>query len=38
LTPYFKIDEQIKQDNRAVGLLSMIISISISYVIGASVT
>ncbi|SDC00304.1 putative membrane protein [Paenibacillus sp. UNCCL117] len=38
LTPYFKIDEQIQQDNRAVGLISMILSISLSYVIGASVT
>ncbi len=38
LTPYFKIDEEIKKDNKAVGLLSMIISIGISYVIGASVT
>ncbi|WP_159882870.1 DUF350 domain-containing protein [Paenibacillus puerhi] len=38
LTPYFKIDEQIQQDNRAVGLLSMMISVSLSYVIGASVT
>ncbi|AFC33054.1 hypothetical protein PM3016_6424 [Paenibacillus mucilaginosus 3016] len=38
LTPYFKIDEQIKNDNRAVGLISMMISISLSYVIGACVT
>lgn len=38
LTPYFKIDEQIQKDNKAVGFLSMIISISMSYVIGASVT
>lgn len=38
LTPYFKIDEQIQKDNRAVGFLSMILSISLSYVIGASVT
>jgi putative membrane protein len=38
LTPYFNIDEQIKKDNKAVGLLSMMISVSISYVIGASVT
>ncbi|WJH34989.1 DUF350 domain-containing protein [Paenibacillus aurantius] len=38
LTPYFKIDEQVKNDNKAVGLISMIISISVSYVIGASVT
>ncbi|MDQ1910223.1 DUF350 domain-containing protein [Paenibacillus sp. GD4] len=38
LTPYFKIDEEIKNDNRAVGFISMVISISLSYVIGASVT
>ncbi|NOU91809.1 DUF350 domain-containing protein [Paenibacillus sp. LMG 31456] len=38
LTPYFKIDEEIQKDNKAVGFLSMIISISISYVIGASVS
>ncbi|WP_371753207.1 DUF350 domain-containing protein [Ferviditalea candida] len=37
LTPIFKIDEEIQKDNRAVGLISMIISISLSYVIGASV-
>ncbi|NEW08174.1 DUF350 domain-containing protein [Paenibacillus sp. SYP-B3998] len=38
LTPYFKIDEEIKNDNKAVGLLSMMISISLSYVVGACVT
>ncbi|TDG00958.1 DUF350 domain-containing protein [Paenibacillus piri] len=38
LTPYFKIDEQIQKDNRAVGFLSLIISVSISYVVGACVT
>lgn len=38
LTPYFKIDDEIKNDNKAVGLLSMVLSISLSYVIGASVT
>lgn len=38
LTPVFKIDAEIQKDNRAVGLLSMILSISISYVVGASVT
>ncbi|MDB5055072.1 MAG: hypothetical protein JWM44_3122 [Bacilli bacterium] len=38
LTPLFKIDDEIKKDNRAVGLITLIISISISYVIGASVT
>ncbi|MGQ3479209.1 DUF350 domain-containing protein [Paenibacillus sp. TY11] len=38
LTPVFSIDQEIKEDNRAVGLFSMIISISLSYVIGASLT
>lgn len=38
LTPHFRIDEEIKNDNRAVGFLSMIISISMSFVIGACVT
>lgn len=38
LTPVFRVDEEIQRDNRAVGLLSMLISVSLSYVIGASVT
>ncbi|MCF6092557.1 DUF350 domain-containing protein [Microaerobacter geothermalis] len=38
MTPRFKIDEEIGKDNRAVGLLSMIISIGLSYVVGASIT
>jgi putative membrane protein len=38
LTPVIRIDEEIRKDNRAVGLLSMVLSISISYVVGASVT
>jgi putative membrane protein len=38
LTPFFKTDEEIKKDNRAVGLITMIISVSMSYIIGASVT
>ncbi|WP_394233164.1 DUF350 domain-containing protein [Niallia oryzisoli] len=38
LTPTFKIDEEIEHDNRAVGLISMVISIGLSYVIGASIT
>lgn len=38
LTPLFKVDTEIQRDNRAVGLLSMMISISVSYVIGACVT
>lgn len=37
MTPKFKIDEEIAKDNRAVGLLSMMISIGLSYVIGASI-
>lgn len=36
-TPKFKIDEEIKNDNRAVGLISLIISVGLSYVIGASI-
>jgi putative membrane protein len=38
LTPSFKIDEEIKNDNRAVGLISMVISIGLSYVIGAGIS
>lgn len=37
LTPKFKIDEEIEKGNKAVGLISMIISVSLSYVIGASI-
>jgi putative membrane protein len=37
LTPKFNIDDEIKNDNRAVGLISMMISIGLSYVIGASI-
>ncbi len=37
LTPKFNIDNEIKNDNRAVGLISMMISIGLSYVIGASI-
>jgi putative membrane protein len=38
LTPVFRIDDEIAKDNRAVGLLAMIISISLSYIIGAALT
>jgi putative membrane protein len=38
LTPRFKIDEEIQNENRAVGLISMIISIGLSYVIGAGIS
>lgn len=37
LTPTYKIDQEIGNDNRAVGLISMIISIGLSFVIGASI-
>ncbi|TSB48001.1 DUF350 domain-containing protein [Alkalicoccobacillus porphyridii] len=37
LTPSFKVDEEIRRDNRAVGLISMIISVGLSYVIGAGI-
>ena len=38
LTPGFKVDEEIKNDNKAVGLLAMIISIGVSYIIGAGIS
>lgn len=37
LTPKFKIDHEIQNDNRAVGFISMVISIGLSYVIGAGI-
>lgn len=37
MTPGFKVDEEIENDNRAIGLISMIISIALSYVIGAGI-
>lgn len=37
LTPKFKVDDEIEQDNRSVGLISMIISVGLSFVIGASI-
>ncbi|MCA0758035.1 DUF350 domain-containing protein [Paenibacillus sp. N4] len=37
LTPVFRIDEEIAKDNRAVGLIAMLIPVSLSYVIGATV-
>ncbi|MFB6467922.1 DUF350 domain-containing protein [Cytobacillus sp. Hz8] len=38
LTPKFKIDEEIEKDNRAVGFISMAISIGLSFVIGAGIS
>lgn len=37
LTPMFKVDEEISKDNRAVGIISFIISVGISFVIGAGI-
>lgn len=37
LTPKFNIDKEIANDNRAVGFISMVISIGLSYVIGAGI-
>ncbi|WP_077619015.1 DUF350 domain-containing protein [Bacillus sinesaloumensis] len=37
LTPKFNIDVELKKDNRAVGFISMIISVGLSYVIGAGI-
>ncbi|BCB05067.1 DUF350 domain-containing protein [Bacillus sp. KH172YL63] len=38
LTPKFKIDEEIENDNRAVGFISLVISVGLSYVIGAGIS
>ncbi|MFA9558672.1 DUF350 domain-containing protein [Evansella sp. AB-rgal1] len=37
LTPGFKVDEQLQQDNRAVGLISFILSVSLSFIIGVTI-
>ncbi len=37
LTPGFKVDEEIQRDNRAVGLIALVLSVGLSYVIGASI-
>ncbi|WP_147545560.1 DUF350 domain-containing protein [Rubeoparvulum massiliense] len=38
MTPRFHVDQEIAKGNKAVGFLALIISISFSYVIGASIT
>lgn len=38
LTPKFKIDEEIENNNIAVGFISMVLSIGLSYVIGAGLS
>lgn len=37
MTPVFSIDDEIAADNRAVGLIALLISVSLSYVIGAAI-
>jgi putative membrane protein len=37
LTPVFRIDDEIEKDNKAVGFLAMVLSVSLSYIIGAAV-
>jgi len=38
LTPKFNVDEEIKNNNKAVGFISMIISIGLSFIIGAGLS
>ncbi|WP_413363023.1 DUF350 domain-containing protein [Lysinibacillus sp. 3P01SB] len=37
LTPKFKVDEEIENDNRSVGFISFTISVGLSFIIGASI-
>lgn len=37
LTPTFNIDDEIAKDNRAVGFISFVISVGLSFVIGAGI-
>lgn len=37
LTPRFNVDEEIAKGNKAVGLISLVISVGLSYVIGAGI-
>ncbi|MNE39697.1 hypothetical protein D3C80_1336630 [compost metagenome] len=38
LTPVFKIDKEIASGNTAVGFISLAVSVSVSFVIGACIT
>ncbi|MFF2755114.1 DUF350 domain-containing protein [Psychrobacillus sp. NPDC058041] len=38
LTPSFHVDKEIEEDNRSVGFISLIISVGLSFVIGASIS
>lgn len=37
ITPTYKIDTEIANDNRAVGFISLVISIGLSFIVGASI-
>ncbi|KGR83306.1 DUF350 domain-containing protein [Lysinibacillus odysseyi] len=37
LTPKFKVDEEIENDNRSVGFISFTISVGLSFIVGASI-
>lgn len=37
LTPKFRIDDEIEKDNRAVGFIALVISVGMSFVIGAGI-
>ncbi|ETP68851.1 membrane protein [Planococcus glaciei] len=37
LTPKFNVDQEIENDNRSVGFISLTISVGLSYVVGASI-
>lgn len=37
LTPKFNVDKEIESDNRAVGFISLMISVGLSYIIGAGI-
>lgn len=38
LTPSFRIDEELKKDNRAVGIMVFTVFMAISYIVGASIS
>ena len=38
LTPSFNVDQEIEKDNRSVGFISFVLSVGLSFVIGASIS
>ncbi|GEB33537.1 MULTISPECIES: DUF350 domain-containing protein [Brevibacillus] len=38
MTPSFKVDQEIANDNRAIGFIAMVLSIGFSYIIGVSLS